>query len=77
MSALTEEAICPICKSGPVFVGNASEFGHVVDVYEPCACPEPTDADAPDWSDDRFDYPDFPVPVVDYDVPNPWISIGF
>jgi hypothetical protein len=37
--------VCPICKSGEVFIGNAMEFGMVVDCYAPCACPDPTDAD--------------------------------
>lgn len=42
-----------------------------------CRCnPEPTDADAPDWRDDRPAYPcetpypaDLTLPVVDYDPP--------
>jgi hypothetical protein len=44
--------ICPICNSGPVFAGNAMEFGMAVDIYHPCACPEPND-DAPHWADDE------------------------
>ena len=38
----------------------------------PCRCnPAPTDEEAAEWEDVHD------LPVVDYDVPNPWISIGF
>jgi hypothetical protein len=44
---------CPICNSGPVYAGDVWVNGDILDTYHPCACPEPTDDDAPHWADDE------------------------
>ena len=60
--------MCAICQ-GTGYVMQDIGTATLPDWVEiPCWCnPAPTDED----------YPDFDCPVVDYDVPNPWISIGF
>lgn len=70
---------CPVCSGSgyrsvelPIFAdGNYSDAERL---EERCRCnPAPTDADAPDWRDDRpaypaeTPYPDFECPVIDYD----------
>ena len=69
--------MCDLCQGTgyitvevPVFAdGGYSD----VDQFETnCRCnPAPTDEEAAAWEDVHD------LPVVDYDVPNPWISIGF
>ena len=64
--------MCDICQ-GVGYVMQDVGTATIPDYIEVnCACnPAPTDEEAAAWEDVRD------LPIVDYDVPNPWISLGF
>ena len=63
---------CPVCADTGYVMQDRGTSLYPDWIEVRCRCnPAPTDEEAAAWEDVHD------LPVVDYDVPTPWISIGF
>jgi hypothetical protein len=63
---------CPICGSGPIFAGNADDHGLIVDLYHPCACPDPVDEEPTATCEELIGGPppSLDAPPMDWEPPD-------